>query len=628
MEVHLGRRVEVVVVPHVAAVGCEPGLAAVAAHRLEPALLLGPARVERPGPVVLCPAEDLTGRVLGVRGQRLELDRPQPVVDRGDVVGHPRQQHLAQRQVVGLQRLGVLRIAVVVPRPAGARLRLVLRARHVDPHHTAVLADERRIAVVGEGRGAQVGVDPHLHVPIVGRVGEDRGHVVPRRRARIAARVRGPDHRAPVGARRHAEPVAVVDLELVVVHRAQVPHGSRPRARRMRDQAVVAALAVLAIVVDPEPRIGRVRARQLNPPVAGVEVVAHRVAGGQMAVGIADDRARVVDAPCPRRRGRVVAVDRPVVGGVAEEDPRRGAHVDEVELGLVPARVADELVRVREVVLVHRVEDLPPGRVGARLVGPPEPVAEHRRVELVGMVRVDQQLRDPAGEEVEPRVGRGRIREGLVGEVLLEIEGLPAVGRPVHAQRRGVGGRAPAPVHRRRAVPRQRRADVDVVRVVGIHSDPADRAVGRHRGAPRHERPRVAEVGRLEEAQPGLRVARPVRLTRARVQGVVRGVEIDRAERRRRHVARRGVPVDVVGERVVGGPHSAARRGNRHPAVARRAGRVDRDLHHAARLLGRRAGQRLGVEELRRLAGHVGMERPQLLPGRRGLRLRRTAARL
>ncbi len=101
----------------------------------------------------------------------------------------------------------------------------------------------------------------------------------------------------------------------------------------------------------------------------------------------------------------------------------------------------------------------------------------------------------------------------------------PPFGRLVDAQRRRVRRRAAATVRGRRAVTGDRGADVDRVRVARVDRDRADRAVGRHRLAARHQRPRGAAVGRLEQAQTRLRVARPVRLARARVERVVIGVE-------------------------------------------------------------------------------------------------------
>ena len=112
----------------------------------------------------------------------------------------------------------------------------------------------------------------------------------------------------------------------------------------------------------------------------------------------------------------------------------------------------------------------------------------------------------------------------------------------------------------------------------------ADRAVGRHRRAARHQRPRVAEVGRLEQPEPRLGVARAVRLARA-------GVERRRWRRRSRATrtpssagrSAAATNATCVGERVVGRPHAAARGGDRHPAVARRARRIDRHRGHPAR---------------------------------------------
>ena len=80
----------------------------------------------------------------------------------------------------------------------------------------------------------------------------------------------------------------------------------------------------------------------------------------------------------------------------------------------------------------------------------------------------------------EHRVDLGR-EMGVVVD-----EGRATVGRLIQAQRGRVGRRKAPAVHRRRAVPRHRRANKDVLAVLWVDRDRADRAVLGHRQAARH----------------------------------------------------------------------------------------------------------------------------------------------
>ena len=132
-------------------------------------------------------------------------------------------------------------------------------------------------------------------------------------------------------------------------------------------------------------------------------------------------------------------------------------------------------------------------QVGAAVGRAPDAVAEHRRVERVGVVRVELQLGDPALEPVDAARGRASgsaasCRWRSVDSVKLRA----AVGRPVDAERGRVRRRAPAAVDRRRAVARDGGADADRVRVARLDRDRADRAVGGDRGASRARASRSA----------------------------------------------------------------------------------------------------------------------------------------
>ena len=380
---------------------------------------------------------------------------------------------------------------------------MILGAADVHARDAAVGGHERDVAVGREPDRVLVGVQAGDRVPRVVGAQVD-GHVLPRDGRRGDAAVGGADHAAAVGARR----LACVGGKLVVVHRAAEPHLVRV-AGRAGDEHVVAALAL----AEAERREAVVAVRLVR------ELCPRRV--GVAAVGVAADGADVPGAEHARLRE--------VVGGVAEVGARGGAGVDEIELRAVTGGVA-RVVRIVEVRLVERVVDLRPGRPA--VLRAPEPVAEHRRVQRRRVVRVELQPVDAALEPVGAGAGAGvgRVLRRLVRQVLLQDE-VAAVGGLVDAQLRCVGRRAAPAVHRRGAVARDRGADVDRPRVGRVDRDRADRAVGGDRRAAGDERPRGAEVGRLEQAQARLGVARAVLLARAGVQRLAR--------RRRRAASRR-----------------------------------------------------------------------------------------
>ena len=150
-------------------------------------------------------------------------------------------------------------------------------------------------------------------------------------------RVGRANHRAAVRTGRQP----AVERELVVVHRAAEPELAGVPGRAL-DEVVVAALPVLAVVVGEEARWSRSDEESFVQPALS-PFPSRSVAGLVWALLIAPDLG-----------------DTEVVGGVPDVDARVVLLVEEVELGPVAEGVT-RVAWVREVGLVDRVEDLPPG---------------------------------------------------------------------------------------------------------------------------------------------------------------------------------------------------------------------------------------------------------------------------
>ena len=144
-------------------------------------------------------------------------------------------------------------------------------------------------------------------------------------------------------------------------------------------------------------------------------------------------------------------------------------------------------------------------------------IVKERGIDLrLGRWPVEFDVRTAATEEVAAVCGtRG---DYVLGQDLCRRESGPAVSRLVETDLCGSGRREAATVHRRGPVACHIRADENVVRIGGVDRNRADRAIRRDRRAAGDERPSATAIGRLVEADAGLRVTRSVRLTGSRVE--------------------------------------------------------------------------------------------------------------
>ncbi len=225
---------------------------------------------------------------------------------------------------------------------------------------------------------------------------------------------------------------------------------------------------------------------------------------------------------------------------------------------------------------VQRRLDLRPRR--AVVERAPNALLERREVDRARIPRVELDVGDAAGCH-----GTDRTRE----DPCKRRTGLPVEAANVAARRRRRRDAADRAAARHGADAANRARQADKQLVVLVERQGTDRAVAEGVAAG-NERPRVAAVGRLVDAEAGLGVRGGIRLAGARVNrvtGWIGGVDKQRADRVRAERGRLVLPVDlaVLVGRLVGDPDTAARGAEVERALLGLLATADRHCGHAAR---------------------------------------------